>query len=100
MTNRLRNQLLITVLLAAFLTVSTGAPVHAARISLFQSVTTTQKAPKPSAGPYQGEPDAGTTGGLPPKEGNYPTGGGFRANDVWLLALRNVFMMLVGRLGR
>ncbi|MCE9627949.1 MAG: hypothetical protein K8R56_08540 [Candidatus Eisenbacteria bacterium] len=101
MTNRLRNQLLITVLLAVFLTVSTGAQVHAAKISLTKSGVSTQTAPKPTAGPYQGEPDSQGSGlPLPPKEGNYPTVGGRLIDSPWIVALRNLLLSLVGRLGR
>lgn len=101
MTTRLRNQLLITVLLAVFLTVSTGAQVHAAKISLTKSGSTTQTAPKPTGGPYQGEPDVNGTLPLPPKDGLYPTGiGGRFQESPALVALRIMLLNLIGRLGR
>ena len=99
MTNRLRNQVLITVLLAVFLTVSTGAPVHAAKIALTKSGISTQTAPKPTGGPYAGEPDSGQNGPLPPKDGLYPTAGD-PFQQAWISVWRNLLLTLVGRLSR
>ncbi|MCE9626310.1 MAG: hypothetical protein K8R56_00145, partial [Candidatus Eisenbacteria bacterium] len=86
-------------LLAVFLTVSTGAQVHAAKISLTKSGVSTQTAPKPTSGPYVGEPDSGNQGPLPPKDGLYPTGTGGSFGNPWLIAMRDMFMRLVRRLG-
>ncbi len=95
MTNRFRNQSLIMVLLIVFLTVSTGAQVHAARRTLTKSGVSTQTAPKPTAGPYVGEPDGTQNGPLPPKDGTYPTrDGGNGPNMGWLQALRALIMGL------
>jgi hypothetical protein len=91
MTKRLRNPMWTTVLLAIALTVSTGAEVHAAKRSLLKS-SFTQTAPKPSSGPLAGEPDSGSQGPLPPKDGNYSTGAGTNPNMGWLAVLRNMIM--------
>jgi len=75
MMNRKLVHIFTTLTLAAFLTVTVGSEVHAARLSVFKKTSTSSVgAPKPSSGPLAGEPDTGG-GTPPPKDGLYPTGG-------------------------
>lgn len=88
------------VLAAVVLAGSTVAPVHAAQLSLSKSKSSfSQPAPKPTAGPLQGEPETGQSGPLPPKTGAYPTIGPRAAVQNPLAAWRNLLLRLVGRLG-
>lgn len=98
MTKRFFQQTLVTVALAGFLSVSIVAPMHAATRSWFQS-SVTQKASKPAAGPYAGEPDVPQGGPLPPKDGQYPTLSGPQVPGFWGAFIRDLLLSLVGRLG-
>lgn len=76
MTNRKLVHLLTTLTLAAVLTATLGSEVQAARRPTWKrSTPSSVSAPKPAASPLAGDPDSGSNGPLPPKDGKYPTGG-------------------------
>ena len=91
MMNRKLVHILTTLTLAAVLTVSVGSEAHAARLSVFKKTSTSSiAAPKPTSGPMAGEPDSGSNGPLPPKDGAYPTGGQL---SRWALRVSPVIRM-------
>ena len=75
MMNRKSSRLLTTMILAAALATALGSVAQAGRDPRASwRPTVGSNAPKPGVGPLSGEPDAGGSGPLPPKEGHYQTG--------------------------
>jgi hypothetical protein len=60
----------------------------------FSVATIGSTTPKPTQGPFTGEPDSGPNGPLPPKTGSYPTGGGVLSS--WALRVHMLMRFWLG----
>jgi hypothetical protein len=98
MTNRKSYGVFIALVLVTTLSLGIGSRARAddVRSGRTHASTTTLSwsVPKPVPGPYSGEPDAGSSGPLPPKNGPYATPRG--AVVSWWTRIQTMMWMALG----